>query len=179
MRIEHDVPIGERFLMILGKLSAEMIRQIEEERMPTCMARMRNQMDAGTVAEWNRFAARDRSLDHAFYTLYAYAEIPLGRCYDGFFHKADHELIPVRSRIEHAIYEGWFPVRELAHGHKHVIFLSTDSPVPVCVPSCQKWEEAGEDGWLYGICDRPTLDARRVELSPSSPSHYQPTRKKN
>jgi hypothetical protein len=87
MRSEADTPIEQQFLMILGRLSDGMIRQLEKEQMPFWLERARGRGEDRILAQWERFSKRDRTQDHAFYTLYAYADIPLGRRYDCVFHR--------------------------------------------------------------------------------------------
>jgi hypothetical protein len=161
MRSEVDTPIEQRFLMVLGKLSDHMIRQLEQEQMPFWLERARQRGDKGILAQWERFSNRDRTKDHAFYTLYAYADIPLGRRYDCFFPKHSGPPVPTNCTIEHIIFEGWFPIEEIGHGHKHIVFLRFDGVPSESVPVFADWEEVGQADWQFGLCDQATYDARR------------------
>ncbi len=166
MRSEADTPVEQRFLMVLGRLSEGMVRQLEEEEMPLWLERARGRGEDSNLAPWERFSKRDRSQDHAFYTLYAYADIPLGRRYDCVFQRDGGPAIRVSCRVDHAVFEGGFPTDQVEHGHKHVVFLSFDGPLPKCIPTFQRWEEVGQDDWQFALCDHTTYDARKTEGEP-------------
>jgi len=161
MPSDEKRPIEQHFLMILGRLSDDMIRQLEETQVAGWMMGSRDKMDALTLEEWDRFTHRDRSLDKAFYTLYAYDDIPIGHSYDTLFHKAIGSVIRTRCVIEHVIWEGRIPVLQLAAGHKHIIFLSFDSPPPDCIPAFNRWEDIVRADWQYGLCDWATYESRQ------------------
>lgn len=162
MRSEKEIPIENHCLMILGKLSNALIRQIEEG-IPQWMERMQGKMGPSALAAKDRFNSRDKADDRAFYTLYAYADIPLGRRYDCLFRKDGRpESVSVDCTIEHIIFESWFPVGKLEKGHKHVVFLSFDSAIPECIPTFECWEDVGQNDWLYGLCDQATYNARQA-----------------
>ncbi len=101
--------------MILGRLSEAMIRELEDEKMPFWIDRARQRGEEGLLAQWEDFARRDRRRDRAFYTLYAYADIPLGRRYDSVFHRDGGPAFRTGCSIEHALSEGWFPAEEVGH----------------------------------------------------------------
>ena len=162
MLSEADTPIEQQFLMILGRLSDDMIRQWEKERMPFWLVRARGRGEDRILAQWERFSKRDRTQDHAFYTLYAYADIPIGRRYDCVFHRNGGPAIRTNCRIVHAIFEGWYPTEQVEHGHKHIVFLQFHGDPPDCFPAFKRWEDIGQEDWRYGLCDQATYDARRT-----------------
>jgi hypothetical protein len=161
MRSEANTSIDQRFLMILGRVSNDMIRQTEERSIPNWMDRLkkRGDMDTRVLDEYERFSKRNKTLDRAYYTLYAYADIPVGHTYNCLFHKDGGSQIPISGTIAFAIFEGMFPVTELAQGHKHLVFLNFEGNAPGCIPAYDTWEDIGKNEWQYGLCDQASYSA--------------------
>jgi len=167
MQAEADTPLADRWLMIVGKLSDAMIREMEQRRMP----RRRKRCDSCALDVREHFRNRDRAKDWALYTLYAYADIPLGRRYNCLFHVGDRvdrctDPVPIDCSIEHAVLViggAMIPVPQLEHGHKHILFLSVRDSIPSCIPEFERWDDMGEADCLFGLGDRTVFKARQAK----------------
>ena len=163
MRSEADTPTDQRFLMLMGRLSPAMIKELEDQIIPEHIKRLTQNglMTRELEKSLREYNSRDRSRDAAFYTLYAYADIPLGRRYDSIWSRQNPEAYAkVDCRIEHALIEGWFPADVVDHGHKHVLFLRFAGEVPVDIPTFQTWRDIGITDWTHALSDSSVTEER-------------------
>ena len=165
MRSEADTPSDQRFLMLMGRLSPAMIKELDDRIIPKQIEDLtrRGKMTAEIEERLRVYNSRDRSHDVAFYTLYSYADIPVGRRYDTIWSRENPEdRANVDCTIDHALFEGWFPTDIVGHGHKHVLFLRFSGETPDLIPTFQTWDEIGVEDWQYGLSDHAVAEERAV-----------------
>ena len=156
MRPESDTPLDERYLMILGRLSRKMVKGIEEQHIREHHTRLKKKglLTPHLEELFQKFNSRDRSLDCAVFSIHAYANIPLGREYNLIWNRNNPEnSIQLRCRLEHILFNAWYPVAEIQHGHKHVLFLTIDDTEIDCFPIFDTWEELTSSDWNYALSD--------------------------
>ena len=156
MRSEDETPIYQRFFMIMGRLAPSLIKELDDHVVPDGIRRLRERgpLDPAVEARLHAYVQRDRSRDVAFYTSYAYADIPLGRKYPVIWNKNDpSDCLAVDCELEHALFKGWFPVDAIGHGHPHILFLRFTGDTPNCIPVLSHWAGPGALDWEYGLSD--------------------------
>jgi hypothetical protein len=164
MRSEADTPNNERFLMLLGRLADNLIEELDSEMIPKLAEQMR---DRGTFtpdheAQLGRFEARTKTGETAIFTLYAYADIPLGRRYDNLWSRYEtSECIDADCVVDHAIFNGLFPVEAIAHGHKHILFVRISEAAAKRLPTFTDWDQIGVEDWSFGLSDREVANTHR------------------
>ena len=164
MRSEADTPNNERFLMILGRLADNLVDELDSEMIPKLAQEMR---DRGTFtpdqeAQLERFEARTKTGEIAIFTLYAYADSPLGRRYDKLWSRYETgESIDADCVVDHAIFNGLFPVERIAHGHKHILFVRISEVAAKRFPIFTDWDQIGVEDWSFGLSDREVASIQR------------------
>ena len=156
MRRESDTPLDQRYLMILGRLSKKMVREIEKKYIPGYYARLKKKglLTPDLEELYQKFNSRDRTLDYAVSSIHAYADIPLNREYGVIRNRDNPEnSIHVRCEVEHILFNAWYPSAEIQHGHKHILFLKIDDAELDCFPLFDTWEDLCSSDWKYALSD--------------------------
>jgi len=158
MQTEAQCPPTSRFLLADELLTDRAIRLIQAE----CVRRNRGR-DA-TVA-YQQFASWVRQANQVvLFTLYAYADIALPRKYDCLFnYNNPAQFVRAAYEVTHSIWEGWLPLDQVEHGHKHICVLTFTDQVPDIVHSLYQEDGDFAHPWFHelkvGLCDFGDFDA--------------------
>ena len=157
MRSEADTPIDERFLMVLGRLNHELVQELDSRIVPEQIEalRGRGRYTPEIEARLKQYNDRDKSEETAIVTLYAYADIPLGRRYETLWRRdGTSQRFEADCVVEHALFSGWFPADMIDHGHKHILIVRMSESVADALPVFDDWDQIGIEDWRFGLSDR-------------------------
>lgn len=126
MRTEEQCESKEKYLFADELWSDETIAIWQNE----CVKRYKNRDDKGEEYEryinWKR---KDNEV--ALFTWYAYADIQLPKQFDCIFEiKNPSNFIVTKFTLVQAIWEAWFPLASIAHGHKHLCIFEFEDEIP-------------------------------------------------
>ncbi len=160
MRSETNTLIEQQFLMVFGRLGKELIQDLDDKIIERLRGGDRIIPEIRECVE--RYNDRERSGETAIFTLYAYADISLGRRYETLWLRHNpSELLAADCVIEHILFEGWFPAPMIEHGHKHILFVRMAENVAGRLPVFNKWDQIGNAVWMFGISDRIVAQIRQ------------------
>jgi len=100
----------------------------------------------------------------AIFTMYAYADFLIPRRFDCIFNNSNPEInICTEYTISQSIFEGWYPIDCIEHGHKHLCILTFENSVPDILYELHRHANKYADlplknTWL-GLCESKNLQA--------------------
>lgn len=158
MQTEAECPPNDKFLLADELLTDRAIRFIQAE----CVRRNRGR-EATTA--YQQFAGWVRQANQvALFTLYAYADLALPKKYDCLFNYDDPaQFVRVAYELTHSIWEGWLPLDQIEHGHKHICVLTFPDQISDIVHLL--YQEDGDftsqlfHKFKMGLCDFTDFDA--------------------
>ena len=165
MRSEADTPIDQQFLMVFGRLSQKLIEELDIKIVPEQIEALRGRGCYTPQIEerLERYNDRNRFGETAIVTLYAYADIPLGRRYQTLWPRDNtSEPLDADCVVEHALFSGWFPAEMINHGHKHILIVRIAENAANQLPVFDSWDQIGIEDWSFGISDRDVAEIRHT-----------------
>lgn len=113
-------PPDQRFLMISSVLTDLFVAALDSRHIPEAVAHSPTTEFKDAAARYLERTRRDTRV--WCFTLYAYAEIPIGQTFNVLFDAASRRHVETPVILEHAIVllGLFYPVSEIAHGHKHI-----------------------------------------------------------
>jgi len=93
----------------------------------------------------------------ALFSLYAYADLNIPKTFSCIFnYRKPEEHIQTKLTITQSIWEGWFPLNTIDHGHKHLIIANFEKEVPEIIfelhEEKEKFSSVPKESLLLGIC---------------------------
>ncbi len=96
----------------------------------------------------------------AVVTLYAYADMPLPITFDTLFIIEKPEIYTEAAfTVKMSIINGWIPVDQIAHGHKHVLVLKFEDTIPEILTQSRV-----RGSQRLGLCNRIDFPAIQANL---------------
>ncbi|WP_338813548.1 hypothetical protein V9L05_19370 [Bernardetia sp. Wsw4-3y2] len=158
MTTEEECKPQEKYLFTAELFSDESISIWKNE----CVERCENRDDKGEEYEryinWKR---KDNEV--ALFILYAYADIKIPKQFDCIFElKNPSNFIVTKFTLTQAIWEAWFPLGSLDHGHKHLCVFEFEDEIPQILKKLHiiknKFSDAPRGSLLLGICQRNNFE---------------------
>ncbi|MCX6317992.1 MAG: hypothetical protein NTW29_11920 [Bacteroidetes bacterium] len=105
----------------------------------------------------------------AVFTLYAYADFPIPKKMDTIFRLDDPSHVAhTEFELTQSIYEAWYPMEEINHGHKHLCVFSFSETVPEIVYSLHslsgKFSTLSKEHPLLGFCHSADFEAIKIRI---------------
>ena len=130
-----------------------------------CIARCRDKEKGeayNSFVNWTR-----KSNEAAIFTLYAYADLTLPKQFDCLFDLNDpSDSFLTSFKLTQSIFEGWFPIETIEHGHKHLCIFEFDGSLPELIvrldSSTQKTSRDAMSNLRLGICQQADLEHIRL-----------------
>jgi hypothetical protein len=158
MQTEAQCPPNDRFLLADELLTDRAIQFIQAE----CVRRNRGKEVKAAYQHFMSWVRQGNQV--ALFTLYAYADLVVPKKYDCLFNYNDPaQFVRVAYELTHSIWEGWLPLDQVEHGHKHICVLTFPNQVPDIVRPL--YQEDGDftnqsfHKFKVGLCDFTDLDA--------------------
>lgn len=120
---EQECPVDKRYLCSIFFLSDKAISLWKKN---TIEKANRKSLEHQRYMHWTR-----GENEIAVFSLYAYADLDLNKKFDVVF-DIDHpeNFVQTSFRIKQSIFNGWFAIDTISHGHKHLLVLEFDNEVP-------------------------------------------------
>lgn len=105
--------------------SDKTITEWKEETIQRCM-------DKGKDIPYEMFVKWIRQENEvAVFTTYAYADFPIPKHFNCIFNFENPEIyLQTNFVLTQSIWEGWYPIDYIDHGHKHLCILKFENKVP-------------------------------------------------
>jgi len=93
----------------------------------------------------------------ALFTLYAYADFKIPKEFSCIFDLRNPEkYCESKIQLSQAIWEGWYPIDCIDHGHKHLAIFKFEDTIPEMILELykenQKFLSVPKDSLMLGIC---------------------------
>jgi hypothetical protein len=154
---ESETPLDQRYLMISNILSKEAIDELNGTLIPeSIVSRQKGSHppNDSDIALAKAYLEREKTANEVTcFTLYAYADIPLGKRFDVSFDARQlgrYSIAPMYLR--HVIVSFGVCMDGLGKGHKHYCVFEAPKGVPDIIARTPKSDEATLD-WPIGLCD--------------------------
>ena len=123
MQKEVNCKPSERFLQAVMKFSDKTIKAWKSETRRRC--KERNEL-YGKFMNWER-----QENEVAVFTTYAYADLSIPKGFDCIF-SYDNPTMYIQTAfvLTQSIWEGWYPIDNIEHGHKHLCILTFENQIP-------------------------------------------------
>jgi hypothetical protein len=161
--INPITPLNERYLMITTILSEQLVEEMYFKLIPESLRILKQR--GISVESFETDAIRDRNLKNAFtcFTLYAYADIPIGTKFDVLFDakRAGHfNTMPMILKQIVLLLVDFYPQNSIGCGHKHFCTFDCPDGVPELIlkaPKLTNWNELSIDFQL-GLTNRESWE---------------------
>ncbi|OQP50880.1 hypothetical protein A4H97_03380 [Niastella yeongjuensis] len=125
MRSEEQCKPLERYLYVDSRWSEAAIEIWQKE----CIKRLATREKDSYYDKFINWKSRENEI--AVFTLYAYADFPIPKRFDCIFQIGNPEIyINTEFQLTQSVWEGWFPIGNIDHGHKHLVVLEFVDKVP-------------------------------------------------
>lgn len=136
MRTEEQTQPSERYLFAGEYFSDKKIAIWKSE----CIERFKDKAKEDTYEKYVNWIRKDNEI--AVFTLYAYADFKIPKKFDIVF-QTDNPANYIKEEYEltQSIFEGWYPVDSVNHGHKHLCIFKFKNSIPVIFEHLYKADE--------------------------------------
>jgi len=157
---EADIKLDERFLMISDILAEPLIDELDGKLVPESMEALRKRgvRDDSIDLAAKAYLERSRTKNElTCYTLYAYADIPIGKRFDVVFDARATQYSEGRLYLKHVILclGGFLPSTETCRGRKHICIFEVPDGVPDLLQDVAKsttWKDF-HCAFRFGLAD--------------------------
>ena len=99
----------------------------------------------------------------ALFSLYAYADLNIPKQFSCIFDYRKPEIkVQTNLTITQSIWEAWFPINTIDHGHKHLIIANFEEQIPSLILELyeekSKFSSVPKDALMLGICQIEDYD---------------------
>ncbi len=106
----------------------------------------------------------------ALFTYYAYADLSIPKKFDCLFdYKNPDRYVESNMILKHAIWEGWFPINAMEHGHKHLAIFEFEATIPEIIfelyKENNKYAQIPDNALCLGICELANYEAIKNKLA--------------
>lgn len=154
MRKETECKAQDRYLFTDEIFSDESIAIWKRE----CIYRVKSRNLEKTEA-YEQFIKWNRGVNEiALFTLYAYADFLIPKTFDCIFELTNpHNQIFTEFKLTQSLFEGWYPINSIDHGHKHLCIFEFKNGIPPIFDSLHihrgKFSNVSKSATSLGICD--------------------------
>jgi hypothetical protein len=125
MHSEEQCKLSERYLYTDAYWSDEAIEIWQKE----CIKRFAEREKDSYYYKYINWKRRENEI--AVFTMYAYADFTIPKYFDCIFHIDNPDFfLNVGFQLTQSIWEGWAPIGNIEHGHKHLVVLEFIDKVP-------------------------------------------------
>lgn len=164
MRNEAQCPPSAKFLLADALFTARGVRFIQTEFI------RRNQGRQATAA-YGEFANWTPQPNQVMlFTWHAYADFALPKQFDCLFKYDDPvQSTSIKCELTHSLWEGWFPLGSVEHGHKHIGVFTFPDQVPDLLHALYREDGNFSDQSLHepmiGFCNFTDFSAIATDLT--------------
>lgn len=158
MQREEQCEPSQRFLFAEEYFSDKAIAIWQSE----CIKRCEDKEKGNAYEKYVNWEQKENEI--AIFTLYAYADIEVPKTFDTIFHLDNpKEFLRIHFELTQGIFEAWYPVDKLNHGHKHLCIFSFAKMPPDIFNTLHKGKSkfstppTGQR--LLGFCNSMDFDA--------------------
>ncbi len=166
MRSEQECKPQERYLFAEEIFSDESVAIWQRE----CISRAESRkMDKGDSYEkfinWKR-----QNNEIALFTLYAYADFTIPKRFNCIFDLDNPKRFVITNFVlTQSIYEGWFPIDSIEHGHKHTCIFEFKELIPEIIKELHvatgKFSNVPKKTLRLGICQENDFEEIRKRIN--------------
>ncbi|MDO1446336.1 hypothetical protein Q0590_08745 [Rhodocytophaga aerolata] len=173
MRSEQDCKVQERYLFTEAIFSAEAMAIWQGE----CNSRFQNKEKNAAYYRFINWVKAHNEI--ALFTMYAYADFTIPKKFDSVFdldNPSDFTITPFS--LTQSIYEGWYPVEYVEHGHKHLCIFEFEKQIPQLIQRMHvtkgKFYDVPPQSLRIGLCHSTdfAIIRNRIEYQLSLKQEY-------
>jgi hypothetical protein len=151
MKTESDSKISQRFLQTDCRFGSEAIDIWKRECRSRCAKKEK------TDAYHKYLGWKPGKREVALFSLYAYADLNIPKTFSCIFNYRKPEVhLQTQLTITQSIWEGWFPLNTIDHGHKHLIIANFEEEIPNLILELhvekEKFSSVPKGSLMLGIC---------------------------
>ena len=151
MLAESESKITQRFLQTNCIFDEEAIEIWQKECRYRCTKKEKNE------AYFKYLNWRKDKNEIALFTLYAYADLRIPKKFDCIFdYRNPERFYEAKMEITQSIWEAWFPLNSIDHGHKHLVIFKFEEKIPEIIfelhKEKKKFSSVPNDSLMLGIC---------------------------
>jgi hypothetical protein len=164
MRPEIDCKSSERYLYADAFFTDKVIQISQEE----CRKRLKDREKNIFYDNYVNWIRQEDEI--AVFTLYAYADFDIPKRFDCIFNcdNSKHYEI-VNFELTQSIWEAWFPINSIDHGHKHLCIFKFDDEIPDIInllhKEDNKFSSVPKKHVKLGFCNSSDLPAISEQLA--------------
>lgn len=148
---ESDSKITQRFLQTDCRFGTEAIDIWKRE----CRSRCANKEKTKAYDKYLNWSPSE--LEIALFSLYAYADLEIPKTFSCIFDYRNPEINEqTQLTITQSIWECWFPLNTIDHGHKHLIVANFENEIPNLISELheekEKFSSVPIGSLVLGIC---------------------------
>ena len=167
MRTEAQCPPVDRYLYADRVFSDNVIKFWQQECIRRCAGRDLTAVESA----YSQYVNWERSEDEiAVFTGYAYADFAVPKKFNGIFRFDNpQEHLLMDYELTQGIWEAWFPMNGVDHGHKHLCIFKFNQQVPDIFNLLQVEKNGFANEWKnlskLGFCQAEDLPAISERLT--------------
>jgi len=151
MLAESKSKITQRFLQANCRFGQEAIDIWHRE------CRLRCRKKEKSKAYFTYLNWKESKYEIALFTLYAYADLEMPKGFSCIFDFRNPERYSeTKMKLTQSIWEAWFPINSISHGHKHLAIFSFEEEIPELIfelhQEKEKFSSVPKDSLILGIC---------------------------
>lgn len=166
MRSEEQCKPSERYLYTDSNWSDAAIEIWQKE----CIKRFTEREKDNYYYKYINWKRRENEI--AVFTMYSYADFSIPKYFDCIFHIDNPEFfLNVGFKLTQSIWEGWAPIGNIEHGHKHLVVLEFADKVPAIFKNLylvkNKFSGVPYPHFALGLCqlsDLPEITKRQNKV---------------
>ena len=125
---EEECSPNSRYLRTDRYFSESSIKVWQEQ----CIQRCREREKGAAYEKFINWKRQENQI--AVFTLYAYADFNIPKWFDCIFQLENPKNnLKIKYELTQSVFEGWYPIDSVEHGHKHLCIFSFEEDVPEIV----------------------------------------------
>lgn len=160
MLVENKSKIVSRFLTAVSRFSQEAIGIWKNESRIRCRGKKIDE-------SFNEFQNwQETESEIGLFTMYAYADFKIPKSFNCIFDFNNPErCINTKMILKQSIWEGWYPINNVDHGHKHLMIFQFEKEIPEIISELhverKKYLTIPKNSINLGICQLTDYDLIR------------------
>ena len=151
MLAESESKISQRFLQTDCRFGKEAIDIWQRECRSRCGKKEKNE------AYFKYLNWKESEKEIALFTMYAYSDFKIPKEFSCIFDFRNPErYCESKMKLTQSIWEGWYPIDHIDHGHKHLTIFSFEEEIPKLILELhqekQKFSSVPKNSLMLGIC---------------------------
>lgn len=132
-----------------------------------CIRRVRDQDKNAAYYRFVNWIKRNKEV--ALFTMYAYADFGIPKKFDCVFDLDNPSCFTVTPfTLNQSIYEGWYPVEYVEHGHKHLCVFEFEEAIPQLIQRMHvtkgKFYDVPSQSLRIGLCQSTDFSAIKKHI---------------